>query len=252
MESNTLLVDYSLNTRRTDTIADFIVKNHDLYHEVIADIQRFRSIRLYCWVKNNSFMVDENTVAYSILVNAESFVINALSLARERSNIESAVLLRSAIEHISTALNIGTDSDAMVKFIKDDYASSKMVGRAKKHIKLLPEIWGALSTVAVHTNIYAHGPESMTVFDDKIHVTVNEEFELLKWVGKRDEKSLQLVSIVAIALLRAFEIIFLKRAKMHDLNGYSCSDRSFFLSGVSTEDLLSERVSKFKSIERDL
>ena len=140
---------------------------------------------------------------YAICCNALNVLVSAFHLVQQRTRTEAATLMRVALEAAAAALPISRDPEARSRYLAGPFQSTKAISFATKLVPMVGELWGAMSNVAVHANVFGFGPQ---VKDSAGDLSMSVEINLgarkqEKWQDEMNIATLCLVSNVVLKLM---------------------------------------------------
>jgi len=249
MASEMLSIEPTVDDLRTRTVRDFEEKNQRMISSTIAEMGRMYALRTYCLLKGYDFTSGHNIELLSLLLNSEDISVSAFHMAKQRAAIETGALLRIALESATTSLHIARDAKAMAAYLERRYKSTASISFAKKHIPVVPQLWGALSNAAVHTNPITFGPERHLSSPDEITRTVTVNYDIRPGNQQSDSLLLHMVSLVSLVAYKVFEIVFCRPASINGCDGLAIPSIDLFITGKTTDELIQDYFAKITELE---
>jgi len=230
---------------RDKNISDF--DNH--YCEALNDLERdiSKTTDLYSLFlsKNPKYCLIEKIEYLILILRSLDYLISATYLARQHAIIETGNILRLCIETSSMAIHINSDIEIFKNYKQNNYKSTSALSYAKKHIKVVGEIWGALSNMFVHPNTY-HG-----IISQRVGETIVETGELNLGAKEnnefQDRKILLLLRITANIIFKCFQLIISKKGSYKGIKGFYLKEFNMFAFGKETDELIEELIEELKN-----
>ena len=230
---------------RNKIIVDFDKHYGDELNELEKDISKITDLYLLLLSKKPEYCLKEKSEYLILILRSIEYLISATYLAKQRAINEMGNIVRLCIETSSMAIHIHSNNDIFRNYKQNNYKSTSAITYAKKHIKIIGELWGALSEMLVHPNTY-HG-----ILSEQIEKTIVETGEInLGFKPKneiQDRKALLLLRISANIVLKCFQIIVTKKARLKGIEGLYFEEFDLFAFGKDTDEIIEELVVEFKN-----
>jgi hypothetical protein len=147
---------------------DAISTEFDVTHvselaETLSVIDRLHRILAVCAYADEAITIGSRFEAFALIERSFNFLVSALRLVRERAHHEAFVLLRTGLEAACVAFHICEDPSAFAAYSSPPssgarYDPKRAISPTKKVVPRIGEVWGALSSAAVHPNVEIFGP----------------------------------------------------------------------------------------------
>lgn len=201
---------------RAKTAAEFRGKNADLVEDTLSELNRLYTAEMACVIYGADVSATPRFDAFALFVRALEALISSLHLATHRQAGESLVLMRLSLESAATAVHICSCKKALAQYCKFTYKSTSAISNAKKIVPIIGELWGSISTVAVHVNL-GHGPFYQPSEDGEGTVgTIEVPLAEKRSAPGQDEMMLTLISLISNVDLRLFEETLLEKSPAYD------------------------------------
>jgi hypothetical protein len=207
--------DYVFKARET-TAADFRKKNEELIEETLSELNALYSVNIACIHYGANFSNSHRFDGFSIFFKALETLVSAFHMASHRQVIEAFALIRLALENAASAFHISKSEAAFKSFWNLTYHSTTSISNAKKIVPIIGELWGALSIVAIHTNLRSHGPKYQESEDGKILGNIFLYFFKKEESPGKDEILLLAISLAACIVHRFVEETLFEKSETHE------------------------------------
>ena len=209
-------IGYYVFDARAKTAADFRAKNSALVEETLSELNRLYLVVMFCVLHGGDVSKTPRFDAFSLFVRALESLVSSVHLASHRQAMEACVLMRHSLETAATAAHICMSHEALVQYGELKYKSTSAISHAKNIVPIIGEIWGIISTLAVHVNL-RHGPFYEPSEDgDGIFGTIEIPLAEKKASPGKDEGILTLISLVSNINLRLFEETLLEKSPTNE------------------------------------
>jgi hypothetical protein len=158
---------------REITAASFDDANEDALSVTLRDIELVKTPLRFVILKSD--LPDSHPWFHAIALfnRAWETLVSSVHLARHRVPIDAFALLRVAVETAAVAVHITTNPVAFESYVgltPKKYKSPKAITAVRSLIPRLPEVWGAFSQAAIHTNVRSFGPSRDVDGNEVIHM----------------------------------------------------------------------------------
>lgn len=150
-------ISYYAFDARAKTAAEFRSKNADLVEDTLSELNRLYTAEMMCVIYGADISESPRFDAFALFVRSLEVLVSSLQLASHRQAGESLMLMRLSLESAATAVHICSCEKALAQYCKSTYKSTLAISNAKKIVPIIGELWGSISTIAVHVN-HAYGP----------------------------------------------------------------------------------------------
>jgi hypothetical protein len=209
-------ISYYAFDARAKTAEKFRGKNADLVEDTLSELNRLYAAEMACVIYGADVSGAPRFDAFALFVRALEALVSSLHLASHRQAGESLVLMRLSLESAATAAHICSCEKALAQYCKFTYKSTSAISNAKKIVPIIGELWGGISTIAVHVNL-AHGPFYQPSEDGEGVVgTIEVPLAEKRSAPGQDETLLTLISLIANIDLRLFEETLLEKSPTYD------------------------------------
>ena len=195
-----------INDDRINIILDFNERYSENLKTLNSEIQEI--IELWIFNKTTRCSDDNPRIveAELLLFRSIDYLISAIELTKQRAYIESGVIMRLTIETASTAINIFFDDKSFVEYKQNKFKSTNSISFSKKHIKIIGELWGALSELMVHPNTY-HGILSQKIENNIIKESCYIDIGIKKPDDFKDKQMILFLRLTTSIILKCFTIV---------------------------------------------
>lgn len=235
-------------TRERDiTAALFDDANEDALSVTLGDIEFVKTTLTIAVLKSEPTEFDPWLHAIALLNRARETLVSSVHLARHRAPVDAFALLRVAVETAAVAVHVTRDPVAFESYVGlsgKKYAATQAIAPVKSLIPRLPEVWGALSQAAIHTNVRAFGPSPDADGSPVVHLFSREADPL------QDRQSLRMVSLAAALVFRAAELVLFDNESTHT-PGWLKLPGSAMHAALAAEKLVERRYREFNSGEHE-
>jgi len=199
---------YALKAREA-TADSFDRKNKTHLEETLQQLDRILRIKILIFTSTDfDFSAGSRLEAFALTKSALDVLVSALHMARQRRMAELFSLLRVALEASGTALHITRNQEAYEAYLDHKYRSTTAISFAKAEIPIFGEIWGALSTAAVHITQRAYGPRLEEGDQGELIPTIEFSFHARGQEPIQDRLALSFISLIANIVLKIMELTF--------------------------------------------
>lgn len=232
---------------REITAASFDDANENALSDTLGDIEFVRATLTFAVLKSEPADFDPWLHAIALFNRARETLVSSVHLARHRVPADAFALLRVAVETAAVAVHVTRDPAAFESYVGlsgKTYAATRAITPVRSLIPRLPEVWGALSQAAVHTNVRAFGPSLDADGSPVVHLFSREADPL------QDRQSLRGVSLAAALVFRAVELVLFDEST--NMPGWLKLHGSSMHATPTAEKLVERRYQEFTSGVRGL
>ena len=229
---------------REITAASFDEVNGDALSATLGDIEFVRATLKFAVLKSEPADLDPWFHSIALFNRAQDTLLSSVHLARQRVPVDAFALLRVAVETAAVAVCITRDRGAFERYLGlsgKKYEATQAIAPVRLLIPRLPEVWGALSQAAIHTNVRAFGPSRDADGTPAVHMFGREADPV------RDRQSLRGVSLAAALVFRAAELVLFDESA--HIPGWLKLQGSAMHATPTAETLVERRYQEFTSGE---
>ncbi len=194
----------TVTREREITAASFDDANGDALSVTLGDIEFVKTTLTIAALKSEPAKPDPWLHAIALLNRSRETLVSSFYLARHRVPLDAFAILRVAVETAAVAVHITRDPAAFESYAGlsgKKYTATQAITPVRSLIPELPEVWGALSQAAIHTNVRAFGPSPDADGSPVVHLFSRAADPL------RDRQSLRGISLAAALVFRAAELV---------------------------------------------
>jgi len=209
------VTEYAIAARER-TVRDFDVINSEQIKEVTKDFQKVLTLVLYSLLRGADIGAEARFDAFAVSKTSFDVLVSAFHMVRQRAGLESLALLRVALESACTALHTHREPCAHQALRSGGYKSTSAISYGKRHVPLVGELYGALSSSSIHVNYLTFGPRWEATADGETTKSININYGVRPAsTSTQDAMLLTLTSLVTMILLKVIEMILTEDAEGH-------------------------------------
>lgn len=187
---------------------EFDKDNLDQIQSTLGELGNVYFLINYIVVNSESNIEGARFEALALAINSLNILVSAFHMARQRAGLEVFALLRISLETSCILHHICFDASSYNKYLAGKLLLKDSINHLKKEIDFIGDIWGNLSTIAVHPKSKYYGPVYIDDKQDGFVPTITMECHQRTQNRGQDSFFLKMNMLVAIILLKVIEDAF--------------------------------------------